>query len=118
MYQKNMDLAEALHYINVYESQKQEILAKEQERRKQEEEERIRREERERLLAEQRAAEEKEAALRQAKEEGAQEVIESLIPDEDDNTDLYEYRMSLSADAKEKLEMYMDSIGIEWELIV
>lgn len=129
MYQKNMDLAEALHYINVYESQKQEILAKEQERRKQEEEERIRREEREKLLAEQKAAEEKEAALRQAeleknhaveqaKAEGAQEVIDSLIPDADDNTELYEYRMSLSADAKEKLEMYMDSVGIDWELIV
>lgn len=128
MYRKNMDLAEALHIINAYESQKQEILAKEQERRKQEEEERIRREERERLLAEQKAAEEKEAALRQAelekeraveqaKEEGAREVIDSLIPDEDSNTILYEYRMSLSVDAKEKIEMYMDSVGIDWELI-
>lgn len=129
MYRTSLDMAEAVSYINNYERQKQEILAKEQERRRREEEERIRREERERILAEQKAAEEKEAALRQAelekahaveqaKAEGAQEAIDSLIPDADDSTDLYEYRISLSADAKEKLEMYMDSVRIEWELIV
>lgn len=128
MYRTSLDMAEAVSYINNYERQKQEILAKEQERRRREEEDRIRREERERILAEQKAVEEKEAALRQAelekaqeveqaKAEGAQEAIDSLIPDADDNTDLYEYRMSLSADAKKKLEMYMDSVGIEWELI-
>lgn len=129
MYGASLNVTDAVSYINNYERQKQEILLKEQERRRREEEERIRREERERLLAEQRAAEEKEAALRQAelekakaveqaKAEGAQEAIDSLIPEADDNTELYEYRISLSADAKEKLEMYMDSIGIEWEMIL
>ncbi len=129
MYRGNLDMAEAVYYINNYERQKQEILAKEQERRKREEEERIRREEREKLMAEQKATKEKEEALKQAeiekahaveqaKAEGAQEAIDSLIPDTDDKAELYEYRMSLSADAKEKLEMYMDSVGIEWELIV
>lgn len=128
MYQTSLDLTEAISYINSYERQKQEILAKEQERKRQEEEERIRREERERMLADQRAKEEQEAALRQAeieknaaveqaKEEGAQEVIDSLIPDADGETSLYEYRISLSDDAKMKLEMYMDSVGIEWELM-
>lgn len=128
MYQTSLDLTEAISYINSYERQKQEILAKEQERKRQEEEERIRREEREKMLAEQRAREEQEEALRQAeieknvaveqaKEEGAQEVIDSLIPDADGETSLYEYRISLSEDAKKKLEMYMDSVGIEWELI-
>lgn len=128
MYQTSLDLTEAISYINSYERQKQEILAKEQERKRQEEEERIRREERERMLAEQRAKEEQEAALQQAevekqiaveqaKEEGAQEVIDSLIPDADGETSLYEYRISLSDDAKMKLEMYMDSVGIEWELM-
>lgn len=129
MYRTSLDMEEAVSYINTYERQKQEIIAKEQERRRHEEEERIRREERERLMAEQKAAEEKEASLRQAelekeraveqaREEGAQEAIDSLIPDENDVTELYEYRISLSADAKKKLEMYMDSVGIEWELIV
>lgn len=129
MYQASLNLAEAVSYINSYERQKQEILAKEQERKRQEEEERIRREEREKLLAEQRAKEEQEAALQQAeieknaaveqaKEEAAQEVIDSLIPDVNGETTLYEYRLSLSDDAKAKLEMYLDSVGIEWELIV
>lgn len=128
IYQTSLDLTEAVSYINNYERQKQEILAKKQERKQQEEEERIRREEREKMLAEQRAKEEQEEALRQAeleknaaveqaKEEAAQEVIDSLIPDADGETSLYEYRISLSDDAKMKLEMYMDSVGIEWELI-
>ncbi len=64
-----------------------------------------------------RAEEEKAAAVERAKEEAAQEVINSLIPDDGDETELYEYRISLSADAKEKLEMYMDSVGIEWEMM-
>lgn len=117
MYQKNLDLAEALNYINAYDQQKSEILAKEQERKRREEEERIRREERERLLAEQQAEMEKNAAVEQAKAEAAQEVIDSLIPEESGEAELYEYRISLSEDAKMKLEMYMDSVGIEWELI-
>lgn len=128
MYRTSLDMAGAVSYINTYERQKQEILAREQELRKKEEEERIRREERERLMAEQKAVEEKEAALRQAeleknraveqaKAEGAQEAIDSLIPEADDEASLYEYRISLSCDAKEKLEMYMNSVGIEWELI-
>ena len=59
------------------------------------------------------AEEEKAAAVAQAK----QEVVDSLIPDTEGETELYEYRMFLTADAKEKLEMYLDSVGIEWEMI-
>lgn len=117
MYRTDFDLTEAMSYINSYERQKQEILTKEQERQRLEEEERVRRQEREKLLAEQRAQEELDAAVGQAKEEAAQEVINSFIPDDDDGTELYEYRIALSADAKRKLEMFMDSVGIEWEAI-
>ncbi|RKJ46527.1 DUF1351 domain-containing protein [bacterium 1XD8-76] len=128
VYRVKLDLTEALSYLHNYERQKQEILAKEQERRRLEEEERIRREEREKALAEQRAIEEKEAAARreelekeqaieQARKEATQEFIDSLIPDSAEESELYEYRIALSADAKNKLEMYMDSIGIEWEVI-
>ena len=99
-------------------------MSREQERLRQEEQERIRREERAKLEAEQRAIEaerraqeEKEAAIESAREEAAQEVIDGLIPDMDGETSLYEYRISLSEDAKKKLEMYMDSVGIEWELM-
>lgn len=128
MYKRDLSLTNAVAYINNYERQKQEILLKEQERRRREEEEHIHQEEREKILAEQRAQAEKEAALRkaeeekaaaveQAKEEAAKEVIEGFIPEESEEAELYEYRIFLSSDAKEKLEMYMDSIGIEWELI-
>ncbi len=131
MYKANPDITAAISYINSYERQKQEILAKEKEKQRREEEERIRREEREKAAAEQKAVEEREAvarlaeaekeqAVEQAKAEGAQEFIDSLIPDDDDDSDeeLYEYRIALSTDAKKKLEMYMDSIGIEWEVIL
>lgn len=150
LYRTNLDFTESISYIQRYERQKQEILAREEERRRREEEERIRREERERMLAEQRAKEAKEAAARkaemekqeairraeeekaaairraeeekdaaveEAKEAAAQEVLDSLIPEMEEETELYEYRIALSLDAKEKLEMYMDSVGIEWERI-
>ncbi len=161
LYRETLDLGQAVSHINSYEKQRQEILDREQERRRREEAERIRSEERERMLAERRAREEKEAALRraeeekqealrraeeekgralrqaelereeaarqaeaekaaaveQAREEAAQEVIDSFIPDADAETSLYEYRIALSTDAREKLEMYMDSVGIEWEMM-
>ena len=139
IYKDSLSLTDAITYINNYEQQKQQILAREREKRLQEEAEKIRREERERMLAEQRAREAQEAALRQAeaekeaalrqaeaekivaveqaRENAAKEVIESFIPDMEGEENLYEYRISLSSDAKEKLEMYMDSVGIEWEMI-
>lgn len=128
MYKESFDLTKSILYINQYEKQKAEIRAREQERIRREEEERIRREEREKMEAERRAQEEKEAALRKAEEEKiaaveaakaetAQEVIDSFIPSTEGQTSLFEYRMALTPDAKEKLERFMDSIGIDWELI-
>lgn len=136
MFRQSLNVAEAIAYINNYERQRMEILAREQERQRREEAERIRREERERLLAEQRAQaemaeaarraeEEKETALRQAeaekqaaveqaREEAAQEVVESLTPDIQGAASMWEYTMTLTADAKEKLEMYLDSVGIDY----
>ena len=63
------------------------------------------------------AEEEKRIAVEAAKEEASQELVESLIPDVGGESSLYEYRISLTEDAKQKLEMYMDSVGIEWELM-
>lgn len=116
-YRRNLELSEAVSYINSYERSKQEILDRERERVQQKEKERIRREEREKMVSEQQAELEKAAAVEQAAVEAAQEVIDSLIPDNTEDTNLYEYRIALSASAKEKLEMYMDSVGIEWEAI-
>ena len=137
-YKNTLNLSEAVAHINAYERRKQEILAREAEERHREELERIRREERERLEAQQRAQEEKEAALRQAeeekaealrqaemekaaaveqaREEAAQEVVESLCPELEGETKTYEYRMKLTEDGKAKLELYLDSIGIDYEV--
>ena len=124
MYKETLDTTKCILYINNHERQKAEILAREQERIRREEEERIRREEREKMEAERKAQEEKEAILRRAEEEkqmavaeAQQEVVDSLIPNLEGESSLYEYRMSLTEDAKAKLEMYLDSIGIEWEEI-
>ena len=144
MFLESYDLTKSILYINQYEQQQKEILAREQERIRREEEERIRREEEERIRREERAkleAEQREretlaraerekqealaaaeaeklAAVEQAKEEAAQEVIDSMIPqDLEGSSNLYEYRMALTAEAKEKLEMYLTSVGIDWELI-
>lgn len=128
MYRESFDLTKCILYINQHEAQKREILAREQERVRREEEEHIRREERAKMEAERRAQAEMETALRRAEEEklaaveaakteAAQEVIESLIPDVEGVSSLYEYRISLTADQKEKLEIYMGSVGIDWELM-
>lgn len=120
MYRETYDIQRCILFITNHEKQKQEILAKEQER--------IRREERERLEAERKAEEdlqrvreqaeaEKQEAVSAALEKGAQAAIDSLIPDQEGEENLYEYRVSLTADAKKKLELYMDSVGIEWEMI-
>lgn len=139
VFKQTLSLPEAISCINAYEAQKEEILRKEQERKREEELERIRREEREKLEAERkvleereaqrRAAEEaleaqrrqleeeKQAAVEQARETGAQEVIENLTPDTEEDTQLYEYRVALSKKGKEAFEMYLDSVGIDWEMI-
>lgn len=139
VYKQTLSLPEAISCINAYEAQKAEIIRKEQERQREEELERVRREEREKLEAEQKALEEREAqrrsaeealeaqrrqleeekkaAVEQARETGAQEVIESLTPDAEDDTRLYEYRVALSEKGKEAFEMYLDSVGIDWEMI-
>lgn len=128
MYKETFDLTKCILYINNYEKQKMEIQERERERIRKEEEERIRREEREKLEAERKAQEEmealrreaeldKEKAVEEAKQVATQEVFDGLIPDSEGSAALYEYRISLTDDAKSKLEMYMDSVGIEWEMM-
>ena len=120
MYKETFDITKCILYINNHERQKAEIIAREQER--------IRREEREKMEAERKAQEQiemlrreaeidKERAVEEARQEAAQEVIDGFIPNVEGEANLYEYRMSLTPDAKNKLEMYLDSVGIEWEMM-
>lgn len=128
LYKKDLSLTSAITYINNYERQKTEILQREQKKQRKEEEERFRREERERIATEQRqkaeieaiqfaAQEEKEIAVEEAKVQAAQEVVESLTPDVEEKVISYFYKISLGEEGKKAFEMYMDSVGIEWELM-
>lgn len=143
MYRKNFNLTEAIDHINRYEEYKREIAEQErikaereaEERRikeQREAEERIRAEERAKIEAEQAHQRELEEAERQKLAElealeaqktqevaeAQAEAIEAFIPEDiEAETEDYSYTITLTKDAKEKLEMFMDSVGIEYELI-
>lgn len=106
MYSHSYNLTECIVYLTNYEKQKAEIVAKEKEKILQAEELRIR--------AEERAKIENEAKIAQAKEE----AVAALIPDDNGaEVSSYAYTIKLTDDAKSKLEMYMDSVGIEFECL-
>lgn len=119
MYKKSRKLSECIAYITNYENQRSQILAQEAERKHQEELERIRKEEREKIEAEMKAEAEKKAAVEQAKNDAAAETIEAMIPERQDGepADDYLYSITLTAAEKEALEIYLDSVGIEWEVM-
>ena len=116
MYNRTLHLAECMDFLNRYEQQKKEWEQAEQERLKREAEERIRAEERAKMAQEQAQAEEVAQAKAEAYEQAQQETIDGFIPEvnEDEKLEDYTYMIKLSKDAKEKLEMYMDSVGIEY----
>ncbi len=129
MYIRNHNLNECLEYLAQYEEYKKEIAERERLKAQQEMEERIRREEREKAELEARhkaeleqAQLEAQAEVEQVKEnaeqainEATEQVINNFIPeDTDEPTEDYSYSIKLTKEAKEKLEMFMDSIGIEY----
>lgn len=143
MYRKNFNLTGCIDHINRYEEYKREIA--EQERIKaeqeaearrlkeqQEAEERIRADERAKIESEMKHQQElaeaeaqKQAELEALEAQKQQEVaeaqaeaIEAFIPEDiEDEAEDYSYTISLTKDAKTKLEMFMDSVGIEYQLI-
>ena len=113
IYKKDLSLTNAISYINNYERQKAEILSREQEKRKQEEIEKARAEERAKIAEEARQAE----AIEEAKEQARAEVIESMAIIPENDTKDYIYSISLGEESKKALEMYLDSIGVDWEIL-
>lgn len=110
MYNRTLNLNECMDYLNRYEQQKKEVLEAERLKEQREAEERIRREERERIEQEKKTAD----AIAEAQEQGAQAVVEQLTPNAGGEEKEYTYMIRLTDDAKAKLEMYMDSVGIEY----
>lgn len=113
LYKKDLSLTNAISYINNYERQKAEILLREREKRNQEEIEKARAEERARMAEESRQKE----AIEEAKEQAKAEVIESMAIMPEEQTKDYIYSISLGEESKKALEMYLDSIGVDWEIL-
>ncbi|MDD3363240.1 MAG: DUF1351 domain-containing protein [Hespellia sp.] len=123
-YKENLSLTDAISYVNNYEVQKQRIIernkeeeARKAEQNKQAEIARIREEERQKVIEEQKQKDEVKKKVEEAKQQAKAEALDTFIPDQTEDTSLFEYRIELSKESKETLEMYMDSVGIEWEVI-
>lgn len=133
-----LDVKKAIALINNYEQQKKEIEErlkrqaemeelrkaeaerKEKERILEEERARVRREEQERIAAEQRiAAAEREKVLAEQKErEQAEKEAEKeflSVKNAEFGTELNVYMITATQEEFEMLEMYMDSVGIEFQ---
>lgn len=120
-YKNSLDVLDTINFINERAKVRADALERErkanEEKQRREAEERAREEERQRIESERLLAEEqkkKEEEVQQAVSEAKEEVIEQLTPDFEGETMMYDYTMILTSDAKEKLEMYMDSVGIEY----
>lgn len=137
VYKKDLSLTEAIAHINRYEAQKAEIVAREAEKRraeeirKQEEEvARIRKEERDRVAEEQRIRdEERKKAIDEMLSVKA--IVEPgpvpIITDEEDLEAPFDaeplewitpttYEIAGTDEELRQVEMYMNSIGVEWRL--
>lgn len=110
LFKQDLDMIKAIQYVTSYEQQKAEIVRQQEERMKQEQERRIREEEQARIRAEQQKAVEIASAVEQAKAE----TVEMFVPETED-TLTWLYEIELGADGKQKLEMFMQSVGIEYK---
>ncbi len=107
-YMISYNLADAIVFLNNYEQQKREILARKQEEDAKAHDEAIKAQARAELEAEQKQAEQ----IEQAKAD----LLESFIPECDDvEAAEYSYTIRLTPSEKEALEKYMNSIGVEFE---
>lgn len=115
MYNRTFNLSECMDFLNRYEQQKKEVLDREREREQREAEERIRAEERAKIEQEQAHANELAEVSAQAAAEAEQATIEQFIPsDTEEEAKEYTYLLRLTPDAKKKVEMFMDSIGVDY----
>lgn len=111
MYNRTLNLNECMDYLNRYEEHKREVLERERQREAEEKEQRIRAEERAKMQQEQ----EHQKEVEEAKQQATQATIEQFIPqDSTEETKEYTYILRLTDEGKKKVEMFMDSIGVEY----
>lgn len=113
MYKRDLSLANAVKYINNYESQRLEILRREEEKKRDLEIERIRREERERVAQEQQI---REAARRDTVEElkTVDETLAGVWPVEPEAKRVI-YTVLGTESELEELETALNSLGLYFE---
>lgn len=112
MYKRDLSLANAVRYINNYESQRLEILRREEEKKREIEIERIRREERQRVAEEERIRQE---AKSQAMEEVRAVDNESAAPLTLPESITAVYTVVGTEEELRDLEMAMISLGLYYE---
>lgn len=125
IYKSTLSLSDAITYVNQYEQQKIEIMRREEERRKAEIErekqaeiERIRREERARIAEEERIKEEerkKVLAEEEAKKQAEKEALAIKQEEQGERLINYQFVVTCYPSELEQIEMYLSSIGIEFE---
>jgi hypothetical protein len=128
MYYENLNLADAIAFINRYEQQKRVIQTRleEQQRREKEREldaerERIRREERAKIAQEEQI---KADAYKKAQEEQRakeQAEIEAMAVQKQVNASTINtvtYSVSATPEELEQIEMYLSSIGVDYERVI
>jgi hypothetical protein len=114
-YKSSLNLIDTINFINAYEKQKQDILIREREK----EIERIKADERKKIEEENKIRESERIKVTKEVEVAATEkVIESFTPPIVDGevSERYNYVIGLTESEKSTLEMYMDSVGIEYNL--
>ena len=129
----DLSLSNAMTYINQYEQQKAEIEKKAIESARIAAEEKIRREEREKIEIEQRhsreleeidrrAKEELAAAIEQAKAEVKEQAVAEILEVKEfipcAETQIRTYRISGTNEELEQVEMYINSIGANYKLLI
>lgn len=125
-YKSDLSLANAITYINQYEQQKAEILRKEQERKQQEEErkkqaeiDRIRREERERIAEEERIKEEERKKViteQETKKQEEKAAMEIQNEQAGETVSIVNIKVTGYQSEIDQVRMYMDSIGVDYEI--
>lgn len=115
MYKRTLNLDDSMAFLNRYEEQKKEVLERERQREAAETEQRIRAEERDKIAQQQQHEQEMAEAMAQAAAESEQTAIDQFIPqDTEEEAKEYTYLLRLTTDAKKKVEMFMDSIGVDY----
>jgi hypothetical protein len=121
----DLDVTKAITMINRYEAQKKEIQSRMEEQQKRDrereleaEKERIKKEAREELAREEKIKEDERNRVmteQQAKEQAERDAMAIQKQNNQSSMETNIYSITATAEETEQIEMYLDSLGIDWE---